>query len=391
MDDTKAFGTFTMHIIHTDPSPDPMDGPYLYVPEAKGVVERTYPLRSFREQVFLDNSQDTLEAGRAFLQQNGCSAFYHTSKLNLFDVKCSEQARIAYYSEIVELVHHITGCAKVFLISSVTRGGDAENIKASDKAEEAKNKEGNKKLAKDKVNLTEHEEVGKRMASVENLQPYHLPTTIKPSRIPHMDYTPLGARQLIRSMRSDVHHYADAEAGVIDYENKLCASAGNGISANKENGDEFLFQNYNKPNQPGPRYAIFSIWRPLKLCTQDPLAFVTRSDFDSACSGSDNDLEYWRYNLRTPGFKGDWCWNLAMVRAREDTDKRSEKLMAGPVWNYIPDQRPDEVLFIKHFDSASLGPNGTEVPGVPHASPDLGSAGYGDARESIETRVIAFW
>ncbi|KAH7465317.1 hypothetical protein FOMA001_g17072 [Fusarium oxysporum f. sp. matthiolae] len=185
MDDTKAFGTLTMHIIHTEPSPDPMDGPYLYVPEAKGVVKRTYPLRSFREQVFPDNSQDTLEVGRAFLRQNGCSAFQHTSKLNLFDVKFSKEARTAYYSEIVELVQHITGCAKVFLISSVTRGGDAEDARTSDKAEEAKKEEDNKRPGKDKANLTEHEEAGKKMASVDNLQPYHLPTTIKQGSNPY--------------------------------------------------------------------------------------------------------------------------------------------------------------------------------------------------------------
>ncbi|ORY70905.1 uncharacterized protein BCR38DRAFT_491553 [Pseudomassariella vexata] len=48
---------------------------------------------------------------------------------------------------------------------------------------------------------------------------------------------------------------------------------------------------------------------------------------------------------------------------------------------------------LKFFHSASLGVEGpdAEAPAVLHASPNLGSAGYGVARESIEVRCIAFW
>lgn len=60
-------------------------------------------------------------------------------------------------------------------------------------------------------------------------------------------------------------------------------------------------------------------------------------------------------------------------------------------WYYVSDQEPDEVLLIKFFDSASLGDERDQAGGPYNGSPGIGDAGVGEARESIEVRVVAFW
>ncbi|KAK0283526.1 hypothetical protein LTR35_001940 [Friedmanniomyces endolithicus] len=85
-----------------------------------------------------------------------------------------------------------------------------------------------------------------------------------------------------------------------------------------------------------------------------------------------------------------------MVKLRKDAEALREPLevdqvveAAGPTWYYLPDQQPDEVLVVQLSDTASLGPGATVGGGTAHASPDLRDAGCGDARESVEVRVIA--
>ena len=61
-------------------------------------------------------------------------------------------------------------------------------------------------------------------------------------------------------------------------------------------------------------------------------------------------------------------------------------------WYYVSGQGPDEVLFIKLFDSAALGSDADHAPAPWHASPKIGdAAGGSEARESIDIRVMAFW
>lgn len=58
-------------------------------------------------------------------------------------------------------------------------------------------------------------------------------------------------------------------------------------------------------------------------------------------------------------------------------------------WYYLSEQEPDEVLFIKLFDSATLGKDALDASATWHASLEIGVVEE-HPRESIELRVFAF-
>jgi len=154
----------------------------------------------------------------------------------------------------------------------------------------------------------------------------------------------------------------------------------------------------------------------LRTVTRDPLAMAPRRTF-----GGNQEFTFApRYLkvLAAPSMKGDFLRELealfmteenAMKSANEnangdsaanDTHGEAEPVLSSsskssdPQWYYLAEQKPNEVIILKFFDSAALAEDDRytdEAPSVPHASPDIGSASYGSARESIEVRCIAFW
>ena len=59
-------------------------------------------------------------------------------------------------------------------------------------------------------------------------------------------------------------------------------------------------------------------------------------------------------------------------------------------WYWLPEQQPDEVLIIKFCDTA-CSENPSIALGCVHCSPIIPGTENEEKRESIETRVYAFW
>jgi hypothetical protein len=123
----------------------------------------------------------------------------------------------------------------------------------------------------------------------------------------------------------------------------------------------------------GRRYAFYSVWRPLKMVTKDPLAVCDPNTIDR-----ERDLGY--QPLKRPSLKGDYIAGVASVSgARAQSQK----------WYWIKEQKEDEVMFLQFFDNYAEK-EGRPI-GVPHGSPELLNIKGGETRESVETRVIALW
>ncbi|KAF2172720.1 hypothetical protein M409DRAFT_16682 [Zasmidium cellare ATCC 36951] len=173
---------------------------------------------------------------------------------------------------------------------------------------------------------------------------------IPPARTAHIDFSVQGLRDTVRWGRQDIAREAQAAIEAED--------AGE-----------------------APRYAAYSIWRPLKPVKKDPLAMldwrtVDKSDIapmtSRALSGIRPEGEYIRTGLS------------------HGPPKNPEMLK----WYWIPSQQPDEVVILK-FSDTSVGDLGENKPDIAahcvHGSPVIPGMEDVEARESIECRIIAFW
>ena len=202
-----------------------------------------------------------------------------------------------------------------------------------------------------------------------------------------MDFTDQGARASIRRQHIDVHH---AAKDAIAFEDKLCADQTFDAEAHEANA--FIDEQYNKNGQLGPRYAAYSIWRPLRKVERDPITLGPPGFTGGSVPGQTNgENVYWPYLNKywgIPELGGDFLKEFALL----GVNKREQEPIGEDAvkWYYVSGQEPDEVLFIKQFDSASRGSAG-HAPAPWHGSPEIGSVEGDEPRESIELRIFAFW
>ena len=365
----QVVGTFTIPIF--DKISDPSERPYLAPPAWRGDVQRTYPLINFRDEAFGSGQDTSLSRSAALLTKYGFTAVKHSSAVipsTTFHEDLSDSATIEkhYYPEVVQLIKDLTGCKEVFIDHSFLRGQPKDQ-----QASHARS--------------AMRAQASKTLDSLDQNVSYHLPAPLPPTRIPHVDCTPLGGRCAVRFWRKDLREAAD-RAGIIQAEDTICERYG--VKSTEKESDAVLAKEYNKNGEFGPRYASYSIWRPIKKVTRDPLALAVRKNVKAL----DGELYLWYYDIRNHGIEGDWNRELEMLRVKPGQAAETTSVVDRSIdWYYLPEQEPDEVLVFKLFDSAGQSADAEESAGVPHGSPDLGDAGYGGPRESIEVRLYVVW
>ncbi|KAI4859850.1 hypothetical protein F4820DRAFT_138951 [Hypoxylon rubiginosum] len=112
------------------------------------------------------------------------------------------------------------------------------------------------------------------------------------------------------------------------------------------------------------RYQIINIWRPIKPILKDPLAVA------DATSIADADLV--AASIIYPADR-DETWTIKPAHTHQ--------------WYFKYAQQPDEVLFIKCFDSDERVP----ARRAPHTAFENVEEKDGESRESIETRALVFY
>ena len=177
-------------------------------------------------------------------------------------------------------------------------------------------------------------------------------SSLEPARPVHVDYTSDGLRRTARYCRHDI---TETFREVLEAED--ARARGEDVSV--------------------PRYAAYSVWRPIKTVKRDPLAVCDCRTLDKSELARD---DYRAISDVKP--EGEYIldyWALL-------PPKEKEKLK----YYWLPEQQPDEVLVLKFADTkADEDPNiamccahgAAEIPGTEDEEP----------RMSIECRVIAFW
>ncbi|KAK3320260.1 GA4 desaturase [Cercophora scortea] len=187
---------------------------------------------------------------------------------------------------------------------------------------------------------------------------------VSPAPKPHVDYSPAGARTHIREYHSKL---TSAAASIIAAEDALLAEG------------KSLKENYHPTDSTGgPRWALYSIWRPLKPVRRDPLALLDQRTL--------KDEDFIPVNITTP------C--LGREDGSTETHEAEGYLASyreGHEWNWIEDQKPEEVLVIGLFDSGMEREGGVASGGTLHSSVELEGREGEEARESLELRCLCVW
>ncbi|KAI1455512.1 GA4 desaturase [Annulohypoxylon moriforme] len=174
----------------------------------------------------------------------------------------------------------------------------------------------------------------------------------------HLDFSPNGARAHIREFHPNL---AKAAADIIQHEDMLL-----------ENGKD-LKENYKDCG--GPRWALYSIWRPLKIVDRDPLAVIGQGSFGKE--------ECVPVDIYFP------CLGRG-TSERHLSESFVIRYSANHKWHWIDKQTPEEVLILRFFDSdaerefvAGGGSfhSSVELPGTENEAP----------RESLEIRCLCIW
>ncbi|ETN44919.1 uncharacterized protein HMPREF1541_09794 [Cyphellophora europaea CBS 101466] len=177
----------------------------------------------------------------------------------------------------------------------------------------------------------------------------------------HIDFAPSGARLHVRNYHPTM---TAAARDIVAAEDKLVAE-GKDLAAHYKNSE-------------GPRWALYSIWRPLKVVKRDPLALGDPSTFAEG--------DFVSCNIRMPylGREG--------VEDAHDSESYVARYSDGQKWYWIEEQRPEEVLVIGLWDSSFEEPGKLGFGGTFHSSVDLdGAETEQEPRESLELRCLAIW
>lgn len=376
--DVQLHGKFSLFVI--DAGVDDADAwqrPYLTTPLFRKFVTRSFPLIDIRPNISAPGYNPA-----NLLKSHGFGVLNHRSAL--FDPSNAHQSidneeflHKTYYPEVCNLLTQTTGAKHIFVTHSFVRKSRPRGITAPNPPNTGRRAGSNSKAANTRGAINHH-------TNATN-EPKHTPTGagVGPARLPHLDYTPLSARQCIRSWRPDIEQQA-RESGVLGAEDGICA--GLPFPATSSEANALIAERYNRDGL-GPRYAAYSVWRPLWTVQRDPLCIAPRR-------GETGNLVVYPYDLRVPGhgeLGGDFLREVALLGVQREEAGMGGGVDAGALkWYYVSRQTREEVLVVKFFDSAALG-GGEEAEAPWHGSPDIGDECGEEGRESIEVRVIAFW
>jgi hypothetical protein len=322
--------------------------------------------------------------------------------------------RSIYFPEVEKLVKKVTGCKKVVTTVALIRSDlYSEPVVFDAQGEVQPTEDGNSHI--DFVPQLKDEPIS--IATYGNICPPIIGNRNGDRKSPapkvHIDYTPRGARHHIRKHHRDLALVAEP---VIEAENSLLRS---GI----EWGD-LKDHYYNEDGAEAiPRFALFSVWRPLKTVTRDPLGIAPCFSFPKADYVTmefievsfDNDIPPHLSEIIKPSEAhaqiskdssekepvhshqgGDYpTWGY-LAHAPNDKEEKAHD------WHFLSDHQTTEVFIIQLFDNkmeatvrapqdAYDTSPALEVCGAPHASFTLEGQEEGGARESIEIRCAAFW
>ncbi|KAK0104428.1 hypothetical protein ONS95_004719 [Cadophora gregata] len=209
-----------------------------------------------------------------------------------------------------------------------------------------------------------------------------------PFFIAHSDYTAGGARSHLRAMTQEwtdpsqspeerelFFHLKDE---ILAAEDAIIAKSGLG----RGNGDMLRgtggHWDWDGKGYDGPRYAIFSIWRPWETVKRDPLALIATPE---------SELQFAvlpRTYKDRPGHVKEYYSDNPLVRVPPAESPLE--------WYYLSDQKPEEIYAIKLYDSEAMRRGDGSIRSLcPHSAFRIEGTEDAPPRRSSELRVWCIW
>lgn len=335
-------------------------------------------------------SLDLGEASPFKLSKHGFTARRHESRLdsapyNRESWSDENLLRSIYFPEVEELLKQVTGCKHVVPTGAILRS----NLYSEEP----------------EPSNTEEQQEDEPITICCPIYGSRPDSGVSTAPKVHLDFTPQGARFQIRKQHHDLVSLAEP---IIEAENKLLRSgvSWDALKDHYRTGDA---------EQGIPRFALFSVWRPLKPVTRDPLAVAPTFSFPKEDYfpmeyydvSFDKDIpphlseiidpaapQQSQGNKHKAGKYRTWAYT-----AHEPRDTKGK----GHDWHFISDQKPSEVMIIQFFDNETeanlrapqdASDTSPELPvcGAIHSSFELdGQDPEEEARESLELRCTVFW
>lgn len=328
--------------IDPDTSLDPWKCDYFAIARPKNLKLEILPLHDIRS--IAEDGEDIPR-----LSTHGFEAVRHESSLfrppyNRDSFNDPTLLEDVYLPEICDLLRKVTGASRTEVISCGTRQKQADPLPKLTSEVSDPNETPEKcgvpldalKVDLNKPFIAGHGKEG----------------NLGPARAIHVDYSPSGARKMLRNLRPSLKN---AALDIIAAEDSVPPV----------------------PTLKTRRYAFFSVWRPLKPVINDPLA---------VCDGRtvDPSRDLVEFVNKHPNPEGKDFLAGALILNGHNAKKHK--------FYWIKNQKPDHVLVIQFFDSHA---EAEERPiGTPHGSPEvlgLTEMERNEPRESIEVRIAAFW
>ena len=349
----------------------------------------TLPVTDIRPSLSLGNASPYTLSHHGFTARQQPSQL-HSSPYNHSSWNDEEIVKKIYLSEVEELVKNITGCKSTLVESAVLRNNVHSEVDSLSKQPSG-------------ADFSDDD-----AGPCPRMIGFSSAGGASPAPKVHLDFSPQGARTHIRKYHRDL---ALAAKPVIRAENRLLKS---GVK-----WDELKNHYHQSGEGVGgiPRFAMFSVWRPLKTVHRDPLALSSCASFPTSDyialdivqpSGrlippNLSQIIESTYTLDQGSIKDEQVSthldNSYVAHAPCDAEGESHN------WHFISNQEPTEVLVIQLFDNEMearkpprFGDNAVDntssvsISGVMHSAFELeGQDEGGEARESLEVRIVAFW
>lgn len=341
----------------------PQASPHLFhLPEASEIQdERLLTLHNMRPIPTV--KELSASANHAQLETHGFTAVHHPTTLNAdpydsLSWRDPDLLEKYYMPETADMLRQITGCKDVVADGVVLRAAKGSDDDA---------------VAIQVLRSNEDSQGGSGPKSARKRSQLDLVTEFpqfigfdptqgggKPSAKVHLDYTPNGARTHLRKFHP---RFTEAAADIIKAEDALLVE-GKDLKANYKESD-------------GPRWAIYSIWRPLKTVRRDALAVSDQRTIQPH--------DYVPTVMKFP-FLGQ-----PGVTGTHDIDSYLSRYSESHKWFWVEEQKPEEVFIITFFDSHAEKDGGLASGGVLHSSVELPGTEDQELRESVELRCLCIW
>ncbi|KAJ6284299.1 heme binding protein, partial [Bipolaris maydis] len=201
----------------------------------------------------------------------------------------------------------------------------------------------------------------------------------------HVDFSPAGSRAFLRSagtpdyfkILNNAYIPEEDRVGFFALRGKIIAAEEAamrkaGIDPEAEKDGQGGHWDWDGSGYDGPRYGVATLWQPLDEVKRDPVAFSLSLDRDLKYTGLRR-----KYHQLGHESMGEFYFENMLVHP----EPRQQ-------WAYIGNQKPEEILFMKFYDTNALESDGNTKSMRVHGAFHVPGTESLPPRRSIETKLF---